>query len=52
MAEKEKSSAEDRMTDGGIFIIGDDIIYDSEGKKYGPRKQPEKPKAVWPDVDE
>lgn len=51
-----KNPAEDRLTDPGVFIIGDEVIYDGEAEKHGiepKRRIPRKRKSIsWPDSDE
>jgi hypothetical protein len=56
MSEEKNTNAEDRMSDGGIFMIGDEVIHDGEAKSLGikPRRRVVRRKtaATWPDVDD
>lgn len=42
----------DRMTDPGIFIIGDDVIYDGEAERYGAKPRSKAPAMPKSDDDE
>lgn len=48
------TTAEERMTDGGIFIIGDDVIHDGEAESLGvpPKTKAPRHPVKWPDHED